>query len=151
MNEQFDLEFKTYMRNKGLNLDPNLFDLQFNPPQNFASYRQAEMDTARVNTYGTLSAVPHISKRFSMKRFLGLTQEEIAENEKMWREENVDRSVNLSAQTELRSAGVTASGLESDMDELGSAGEAPEDMDMGMEGDMAAAPAPGGAPMPDVA
>ena len=151
MNEQFDLEFKTYMSNKGLNLDPNLFDLQFNPPQNFASYRQAEMDTARVNTYGTLSAVPHISKRFSMKRFLGLTQEEIAENEKMWREENIDRSVNLSAQTELRSAGVTASGLESDIDELGSAGEAPEGMDMGMEGDMAAAPAPGGAPMPDVA
>ena len=151
MNEQFDLEFKTYMRNKGLNIDPNLFDLQFNPPQNFASYRQAEMDTARVNTYGTLSAVPHISKRFSMKRFLGLTQEEIAENEKMWREENVDRSVNLSAQTELRSAGVTASGLESDIDELGSAGEAPENMDMGMEGDMAAAPAPGGAPMPDTA
>jgi Bacteriophage T4-like portal protein (Gp20) len=144
MNEQFDTEFKLYLHNKGMNIDPNLFDVQFNPPQNFASYRQAEMDTARVNTFGTMVGVPFMSKRFAMKRFLGLTAEEIAENEKQWREENVDKGTNLSAQAELRSAGVTAGGLSDDMDSLGSAGAPPE----GMEGDMAAAPAPmpGGAP-----
>jgi len=144
MNEQFDTEFKLYLHNKGMNIDPNLFDVRFNPPQNFASYRQAEMDTARVNTFGTMVGVPFMSKRFAMKRFLGLTAEEIAENEKQWREENVDKGTNLSAQAELRSAGVTAGGLSDDMDSLGSAGAPPE----GMEGDMAAAPAPmpGGAP-----
>ena len=144
MNEQFDTEFKLYLHNKGMNIDPNLFDVQFNPPQNFASYRQAEMDTARVNTFGTMVGVPFMSKRFAMKRFLGLTAEEIAENEKQWREENVDKGTNLSAQAELRSAGVTAGGLSDDMDALGAAGDPPE----GMEGDMdmAAAPQPGGAP-----
>jgi hypothetical protein len=144
MNEQFDTEFKLYLHNKGMNIDPNLFDVQFNPPQNFASYRQAEMDTARVNTFGTMVGVPFMSKRFAMKRFLGLTAEEIAENEKQWREENVDKGTNLSAQAELRSAGVTAGGLSDDMDSLGAAGEPPEGMEDNM--DMAAAPQPGGAP-----
>jgi hypothetical protein len=131
MNDSFDLQFKVYMNKKGINIDPNLFDLKFNPPQNFASYRQAEMDGARVNTFTTMAGVPHISKRFALKRFLGLSQEEMAENEKMWKEENVDTKTNLSAQAELRSAGVTASGIQGDIDDLGQSGEAPE----GMEGE----------------
>jgi hypothetical protein len=147
MNEQFDTEFKLYMHNKGINIDPNLFDLKFNPPQNFASYRQAEMDTARVNTFISMAGVMHISKRFALKRFLGLSAEEMSENEKMWKEENVDTSTNLSAQAELRSAGVTAGGLQGDMDTLGSADLGPEGMEGG-ETDMAAAPAAGEAPPP---
>jgi len=131
MNDAFDLQFKVYMNKKGINIDPNLFDLKFNPPQNFASYRQAEMDGARVNTFTTMAGIPHISKRFALKRFLGLSQEEMAENEKMWKEENVDTKTNLSAQAELRSAGVTASGIQGDIDDLGQSGEAPE----GMEGE----------------
>jgi hypothetical protein len=118
MNETFDTEFKLYMHNKGINIDNNLFDLKFNPPQNFASYRQAEMDTARVNSYTVMSAVPHVSKRFALKRFLGLTSEELAENERMWREENVDEDVSLSASAELRSAGVTAGGMSNDLGSL---------------------------------
>jgi hypothetical protein len=50
MNEQFDTEFKLYLHNKGINVDSNIFDVKFSPPQNFASYRQTEMDTARVST-----------------------------------------------------------------------------------------------------
>jgi hypothetical protein len=131
MNEPFDTEFKLYLTNKGINVDYNLFDLKFNPPQNFASYRQAEMDTARVSTWGTMVEVPFMSKRFAMKRFLGLSQEEIAENERMWREENIDQGTNLSAQAELRGAGITQSGIQSDIDGLSGATEPPE----GMEGD----------------
>ena len=131
MHEQFDTEFKLYLYTKGVNIDNNLFDIQFNPPQNFAAYRQAEMDTARVNTFGTMVAIPFVSKRYAMKRFLGLTTEEIAENEKMWREENIDQGANLSAQAELRSAGITASGITGDLDDLSSATEPPE----GMEGE----------------
>jgi hypothetical protein len=153
MNEVFDLQFKMYMNKKGINIDPNLFDLKFNPPQNFAAYRQAEMDGARVNTFTTMAGIPHISKRFALKRFLGLSQEEMAENEKMWKEENVDTKTNLSAQAELRSAGVTPSGISGDIDALGQSAEPPEGM--GEEG-MPGAPspvdaagggaAPGGAP-----
>jgi hypothetical protein len=121
MNDQFDTEFKLYLYNRGINVDNNIFDIKFNPPQNFASYRQAEMDTARVNTFNTMVAIPFVSKRFAMKRFLGMTAEEVAENELMWREENVDADTALSASAELRSVGVTANNLSSDLGSIAGA------------------------------
>jgi hypothetical protein len=91
-----------------------------NPPQNFASYRQSEMDNARVNTFASLQEVPYMSKRFALKRFLGLSQEEVAENEAMWREENTNEQFSKSsAGSEMRGAGVTPSGIQSDLDTLG--------------------------------
>lgn len=154
INEQFDLEFKGYLFKKGMNIDPNLFDLKFNPPQNFAAYRQAEMDGARLQNYSAIAEVPHISKRFALKRFLGLTQEEMAENEKMWREENIDAGTSLNAQAELRSMGVTSAGLGNDIDTLGQADLGPEDLQAdGMEAPPGAGapstpttPPPGGSP-----
>jgi hypothetical protein len=140
MNGAFDEEFKLYMHNKGINIDNNIFDLKFNPPQNFASYRQAEMDTARVNTYNTMMAVPYISKRFAMKRFLGLSAEEMADNEKLWKEENIDVDSSLSANAELRTAGVTSGGIGGDLSDLSNP-VPPEDME-----DDSAGAAPGQAP-----
>lgn len=126
MNEVFDTEFKLYLRNKGINIDNNIFEIKFNPPQNFASYRQSEMDTARVNTFASMVAVPFVSKRYAMKRFLGLSNEEIAENEQMWREENVDVDQQLSASAELRSQGITANGMSSDISSLSGADGGPD-------------------------
>ena len=146
MHEQFDLEFKAYLNNKGINIDPNIFDVKFNPPQNFASYRQAEMDTARVNTFAAMVGVPFVSKRFAMKRFLGMTAEEVAENEKLWKEENIDEDTKLSANAELRGAGITANGLSGDMDSV-SANAPPPGAEGGMPGeDPMAAEAPPSAP-----
>ncbi len=118
LNEPFDTEFKLYLHSQGVNVDNNVFEIKFNTPQNFAAYRQAEMDTARVNTFNTMVAVPFVSKRFAMKRFLGMTAEEVAENERMWREENVDEDQYLSASSELRSAGITANGMSGDLSSL---------------------------------
>ena len=142
MNEQFDLEFKLYLNKKGINIDPNIFDIQFNPPQNFASYRQAEMDTARVTTFSTMIAVPFVSKRFAMKRFLGMTAEEVAENESMWKEENVDEGAKLSANAELRGAGITANNMSGDLSGLSDTSSPPPEQMGGEPG----APADGGAP-----
>ena len=67
-----------------------------------------------------------------MQRFLGLSQEEIMENERLWREENRDINGNEeAAAAELRGAGITPSGIQ---DEL-----APpeEGMEGGEEGVMA--------------
>ena len=146
----FDEEFKMFMHSKGLNIDSNLFELQFNPPMNFASSRQAAMDTERINTFNTVQAVPFMSKRFALKRFLGLTAEEIAENERLWAEENGKGEPTMTdAAGELRSAGLSASGIEGD---LGAAGDmsAPEDMqEPGAEGEGASgapAAAPGATP-----
>jgi hypothetical protein len=152
LNEHFNNEFKAYLYNKGVNVDPGIFDVKFNPPQNFASYRQAEMDTARVNTYVSLAEVPYLSKRFAMKRFLGLTQEEVTENETLWKEENLEDFDNSeSAAAELRSAGVTSGGAAEDMGAMEEAGAPPEGMEgaEGMPG-ADAMPAAGGQPAPAV-
>jgi hypothetical protein len=152
MHEQFDTEFKLYLHTQGINVDNNLFDLRFNPPQNFAAYRQAEMDTARVNTFGTLVAVPFLSKRFAMKRFLGLTAEEVAENERLWKEENIDSDTELSASAELRSAGITANTMGTELSSMGAnTAELPAGPEAEAGGAMPAGgaapevPAPGGA------
>jgi hypothetical protein len=132
LNEHFNNEFKLYLNNKGVNVDSGIFDVKFNPPQNFASYRQAEMDTARVNTFASLVEVPFMSKRFAMKRFLGMTQEEVTENETLWKEENLEDPRNAdSASAELRSAGITSGGAAADMGAIDAAGTPPEGMEDG--------------------
>jgi hypothetical protein len=134
MDAAFDIEFKQYLQNKGINIDPSLFDVKFNPPQNFAAYRQAEMDGVRIGTFGSIVQVPFISKRFALKRFLGLSQEEIAENQDMWKEENMDSTKPMSASTELRGAGISGAGMSQDLDTLGQSDDGGEELQAGMEG-----------------
>ena len=144
----FDEEFKLYMNQRGVNIDSNLFELKFNPPLNFASSRQADMDGQRINTFNTIQAVPFVSKRFAMKRFLGLTDEEVADNERLWAEENgKGQPTNTDAAGELRSAGLSAAGIEGDLGAAGSL-DAPEDMegDMPPGSDITPAPQVAGAP-----
>ena len=114
--ETFDQEFKFWLHKNGINIDSSLFELKFNTPQNFAAYRQAEMDNSRVNTFTALQEVPFMSKRFALKRFLGLSQEEIAENERMWREENGNKvSPATDSGASLRSVGITPGGLDAEL------------------------------------
>ena len=124
----FDDEFKIYMNTRGVNIDANLFELKFNPPLNFASTRQSALDGERINTFNTIQAVPFMSKRFALKRFLGLTDEEIADNERLWGEESGKGQPTMTDSAgELRSAGLSAAGIEGD---LGAAGDltAPDDI-----------------------
>jgi hypothetical protein len=114
--QKLDDEFKMFMRWRGFNIDSGLFNIKFNPPQNFASYREAELDISRVNTFTSLEAVPYLSKRFLMTRYLGLSEEEIVENEKLWREER-DQQIDLTTTQgqDLRSIGITPGSLETDI------------------------------------
>ncbi len=137
MQEEFDQEFKLYLRERGVNIDNSLFEVKFQPPQNFASYRQAELDNQRINTFGTISQQPYISKRFALKRYLGLSEEEIAENERLWAEENGKSSpAPTDSSGEMRGVGVSQAGIESDTEAMTDT-EAPPEMAAG-----AAAPAP---------
>ena len=114
MSQKLDEEFKIFLRWRGFNIDSGLFELSFNPPQNFAAYRQSELDTARVNVFGTIEQLPYFSKRFAMERFLGLTEEEINKNEKLWREENGKEVLEEPKGNDLRSIGVSVGDIESD-------------------------------------
>lgn len=113
--ENFDTEFKRYLLEKGVNVDTSMFNLKFQPPQNFAAYRQSEIDNVRIPTFGQMSAIPYMSKRFALKRFLGLTDEEVAENERMWREENEEAPQTTDSPGEMRSAGISPVGIGSDL------------------------------------
>jgi len=130
--EVFDAEFKFWLHHNGYNIDSSLFEIEFTPPQNFAAYRQAELDATRANLYGQIADIPFLSKRFAMKRYLGLTEEEIAENERLWREENAGNLNNdLDAESQMRSAGITPAGIEADF--AGETEEAPDDFAGGDE------------------
>ena len=125
--ETFDLEFKLWLHYQGVNIDSSLFELKFNQPQNFAAYRQSELDTARAATFTQVVQIPHLSKRFAMKRFLGMTEDEIKENEKLWMEEQgANIKPPTDAATELRAAGITPGGMAAET--AGQEAEAPPDM-----------------------
>jgi len=116
--QTFDEEFKLWIKTKGYNIDNGMFELKLNPPQNFAQYRQTEMDQARVNTFTAVAELPYMSKRFALKRYLGLTEEEMARNADLWAEENNVPQRKQTKSNQLRSAGVTQSGISSDLDQF---------------------------------
>jgi hypothetical protein len=131
MQDQFDQEFKLYLHDRGVNIDSSLFEVQFQPPQNFATYRQAELDGQRVPQFQTMSQIPFMSKRFAMKRFLGMTDEELAENERLWSEENGKGStVPTDSSGELRGAGISSAGIESDLADLSDEETPPDSAEM---------------------
>lgn len=114
ISQKLDEEFKLFLRWRGFNIDSSLFTLNFNPPQNFAAYRQSELDTARMSSFTAIEQYPYISKRFALERFLGLSEDEINKNEKLWREEhNKDNDVEPQG-NDLRSVGVSVGDMETD-------------------------------------
>jgi hypothetical protein len=133
--EDFNQEFKRYLMEKGVNIDVSMFDVSFQPPQNFASYRQSELDNTRVPTFTQMMAVPYISNRFALERFLGLSKEEVAENERLWREENDEtlQQPPTDASAEMRTAGVSGAGIADDLG--GIEDEMPEGEDAGAAGE----------------
>ena len=117
LQEVFNHEFKLYIQDKGINVDHSMFNIRLQPPKNFASYRQAELDNNRISTFSQMAAIPYISNRFALQRFLGLSQEEIAENERLWREENEEnlQAYDADPASELRSAGISGADIASDL------------------------------------
>jgi hypothetical protein len=86
-----DLEFKLFLKFRGIEVHSSLFELAFNVPQSFSQYRNMSLDTERVNLFSSAmnsDARAYMSKRYALKRYLGWTEEDILENERMWKEEN---------------------------------------------------------------
>ena len=143
--QKLDDEFKMFLTWRGFNIDSGLFDIKFNPPQNFASYRQSELDTVRISAFTSVEPLPYLSKRFLMKRYLGLTEEEISDNAKLWKEERSKPELETSQGQDLRSIGVTPAGMESDIN----TGEELAGIDQlgGTPGEAGGIPTTAGAPM----
>ena len=145
-----DKEFKVFMKQRGINIDSSDFDLDFLEPQNFNDYREIEVNNARSAVFTQLSEIPYISHRFKLKKFLGLNEDEILENERLWKEENQGADA-MASDTE-ESPSFAATGLkgpgESDLDLTAGMGEL-ETETPAAPGEEAAAPlaaVPGAAP-----
>jgi hypothetical protein len=87
-------EFKKFLKHKGYDIDPASFEIKLSEPQSFSKYREIDIDQARVNVFGQIEGTPFMSKQFAMKKYLGLTDDEILMNEKLWRQENTAEADN---------------------------------------------------------
>ena len=140
--ETLDKEFKLFLKHRGVTIDNSLFDLQFTEPQSFSEYRQLELDSAKINQFTALSDVRFVSKRYLLKRYLGWTEGEMAENERMWREERsrtLATTSNAVAATGgtagLSDIGITSSGIDNMAPEESAEDVADTEPDMGGEGE----------------
>lgn len=147
----FDLEFKLFLKNRGIEVHSSLFELAFNVPQSFSEYRQMALDSERANLFSQVmssDAAKYMSKRFALEKYLGLTQEELLENEKLWKEENSDK---VKAKTGVAPAenggvGLGSIGIRPDSGpDFGDEMPSDEDMSTGGEESTAETPDIGGA------
>lgn len=135
----FDDEFKLFVKRRGFNIDSSLYELNFNEPENFGVYAKMERDAAAINVFSPLAEMNIFSKRWLMINKLGMTEEEINENERMWREENrdltkntgVDDSVSGAAPAGLEAVGVRPNDDEMEMMDDAGDEEVSDDADMG--------------------
>jgi len=152
-----DKEFKMFLKYKGVELDSSTFKLTFLPPQSFSEYREIEVNNARAAVFGQLAEVQYISRRFALKKYLGLTDEEIVENEAKWLEENPEAGEGVIAQGQVGMApgDLNSLGLERPTDadfgqitQLGQQGQAPLPgaVATGQVSPLGGIPAPTGAP-----
>jgi len=156
MTPMLDKEFKLFLKHRGIEIQSNLFDLQFFPAQSFSDYRRMAMDGDQINLFSTLmgtEATKYVSKRFALERYLGWTKEEIADNERMWREENADKVKNKTGSSAgSEPPGMNSIGLRPDSETPAPEGELPDEGGEelpGSEGEAGGeAAAPGTAPAP---
>jgi Bacteriophage T4-like portal protein (Gp20) len=87
LNTVFDREFKIYLKHNGIMIDSDRFKVRLPTPQNFAAYRQQEVDSGLLSNFSQVDGMPYVSKRWALERFLGLTKDEVIENERRMKEE----------------------------------------------------------------
>lgn len=135
----FDTEFKLFLKRRGITIDSSLFQLQFTEPQSFSEYRQMELDAQKMNLFSAIESTPYVSKRFALKRYLGWSEEELVENERMWREERSkgyksgNTDADSSAPSQLSDVGITSSGIDTMSPDTGDLEGGEGDLGQGVE------------------
>ncbi len=108
IEEVLDKEFKMYLKWRGVEVDNGNFRIKLTPPQNFGDYRDIQLNSERAGLYSQVAGITYMSNQFKLKKYLGLTEEEMRENEELWRQENdIDQYGDVSTkQAQLRNVGV---------------------------------------------
>ena len=110
----FDKEFKLFLKERGFQIESNLFDIRFIEPQSFSQYREIEIDNARAGVFGQIEGVEYLSRRFALSKYLGLSEDEILENERMWKEENPNK---VGTDSSAEGSGLSDVGIRPDFDQ----------------------------------
>ena len=135
---KLDEEFKLFLKHRGFTIDSSIFELELIEPQNFSEYRQIEIDAAYANLFNSIKDTPYVSKRYAQKRYLGWNEDDITENERLWREEQAfqkaDDIAGPGAAADLRTVGVGGA-EEFDFDEEGFEEEGEEGIEAPPEGE----------------
>jgi hypothetical protein len=109
VEEDLDFEFKMFLKHRGIEIDPGDFCIRFTPPMNFSSYRELQIDAERATLYSQVQSIPHLSNQFKLKKYLGLTEDEMKQNEALWRAENgYEKFVDTEQMIGLKNIGIRA-------------------------------------------
>ena len=125
----FDKEFKMFLKHRGYEIESSQFVLNFVEPQSFSDYREIEINGARAGVFGQVEGVEYMSKRFALKKYLQLTDDEILENEKMWKQENPIEGDNESAMDDDEFSDLNNVGIQGGADGSLEDFESEEDLD----------------------
>lgn len=87
LEKALDSEFKDFLRKANIKIDDSMYRIILPEPSNFGKYRQLELDSQLLSAYTTPDGISYLSKRFAMKRYLMMTDEELIVNERLKREE----------------------------------------------------------------
>lgn len=87
INDTFDFHFKAYLKSAGINIDKYLFKLKLVDPQNFMDYKRAEVDEKMISNYSNVKDNLYLSERYKQKHYLGLSEDDIQENEALLKQE----------------------------------------------------------------
>ncbi len=90
---EFDFEFKLYNKIRDVDVSAGDYDLAFVEPDNYEDYKRNARDQDNINTWSQIKDDPTVSKRFARKKYLNWSEDEIAENERLWIEEQGDLGV----------------------------------------------------------
>lgn len=102
LNTLLDREFKIYLKVCGLKIDDEIFTIRLPDPANFALYRQAALDAELISSYNNIAQDETLSRRLILKRYLGLTDDEIQLNEVLLKEERgITDTANIPALQQL--------------------------------------------------
>jgi len=87
IEETLDAEFKEFLRKTNIRIDESMYRVILPEPSNFGKYRQLELDSQLLSAYTTPDGLNYMSKRFALKRYLQMSDEELITNERLKREE----------------------------------------------------------------
>lgn len=111
LEEVLDSEFKRWLHDSAISVDPTLYRVTLPEPSDYRASRQQAIDANMLNNFTSVDGVEYFSKRFILERYAGLTKDEIRLNEEMLRQEKAmvgtgdDRDLAMLYQPESAEAG----------------------------------------------